>query len=83
MRVVYYEVVCSIHRLALQYCLVVSAKPPANVRALEGAFPTFQVTIDVSMKTHTKQGGIESTDHIDTDPSIGLFDAALDQIRSN
>ncbi|KAF8608207.1 hypothetical protein BDV93DRAFT_603065 [Ceratobasidium sp. AG-I] len=69
--------------IEVKYCLIVSAKPPANVRALEGAFPTFQVNIDVSMKTHTKQEDIESADYIDSDPSIGLFDVALRQIRSN
>ncbi|KAG8681111.1 hypothetical protein FRC09_017753, partial [Ceratobasidium sp. 395] len=67
----------------VKYCLIVSAKPPSNVRALEGAFPTFQTTIDIVMKTHTRQEELYSDEDVDTDPSIGLFDAALHDARSS
>lgn len=56
---------------------MVSAKPPVNVRALEGAFPTFRVTIDVDMKTHARVGELDGVDEVDTDPSVGLFTAGL------
>ncbi|KAG8681300.1 hypothetical protein FRC09_017579, partial [Ceratobasidium sp. 395] len=67
----------------VKYCLIASAKPPSNVRALEGAFPTFQATIDVVMKTHTRQEELYSDEDADTDPSIGLFDAALHDARGS
>ncbi|KAG9091770.1 hypothetical protein FS749_016300 [Ceratobasidium sp. UAMH 11750] len=66
----------------VKYCLLASAKPPSNVRALEGAFPTFQATIDIVMKTHTRQEDFYSDEDVDTDPSVGLFDAALHDARS-
>ncbi|QRV98197.1 Asp domain protein [Ceratobasidium sp. AG-Ba] len=66
-----------------KYCLLASIKPPSNVRALESAFPTCQVTIDVIMKTHTRQEELFSNEDIDTDPSIGLFTAALDDATSS
>ncbi|CAE6341939.1 unnamed protein product [Rhizoctonia solani] len=58
--------------IEVKYCLIAVAKPPTDVRALEGAFPTFRAMIDVEMKTHTMVGD-HSTDDIDTDPSVGLF----------
>ncbi|CAE6425208.1 unnamed protein product [Rhizoctonia solani] len=58
--------------IEVKYCLIAVAKPPADVRALEGAFPTFRDMIDVEMKTHVKASGL-STDYIDNDPSVGLF----------
>ncbi|QRW12792.1 hypothetical protein RhiLY_11791 [Ceratobasidium sp. AG-Ba] len=67
----------------VKYCLLASAKPPSNVRALESAFPTCQVTIDVVMKTHARQEELFSDEDIDTDPSIGLFTAALDGATSS
>ncbi|KAG9123261.1 hypothetical protein FRC07_015179 [Ceratobasidium sp. 392] len=67
----------------VKYCLIVSAKPPSNVRALEGVFPTFQTTIDIVMKTHTRQEEPYSDEDVDTDPSIGLFDAAMNDSRSS
>ncbi|KAH7334917.1 hypothetical protein B0J17DRAFT_630874 [Rhizoctonia solani] len=54
----------------VQHCLIAVAKPPPNVRALEGAFPTFRTIIDVEMKTHATS---EDDMDIDTDPSVGLF----------
>lgn len=56
----------------IKYCLIAVAKPLPNVRALEGAFPTFRTTIDVEMKTHVKASE-HDTDVTDTDPSVGLF----------
>ncbi|CAE6500628.1 unnamed protein product [Rhizoctonia solani] len=56
----------------IKYCLIAVAKPPPNIRALEGVFPTFRTTIDVEMKTHT-QTGEHNADDVDTDPSVGLF----------
>ncbi|CUA71717.1 hypothetical protein RSOLAG22IIIB_04764 [Rhizoctonia solani] len=58
----------------IKYCLIAVAKPPPNVRALEGVFPTFRTTIDVEMRTHTKASE-HDTDETDTDPSVGLFRA--------
>ncbi|QRV84162.1 hypothetical protein RhiJN_12178 [Ceratobasidium sp. AG-Ba] len=54
----------------VKYCLLASAKPPSNVRALESAFPTCQEELF-------------SDEDIDTDPSIGLFTAALDGATSS
>ncbi|CAE6526917.1 unnamed protein product [Rhizoctonia solani] len=56
----------------LEYCLIAIAKPPPNVRALEGAFPTFRTTVGVQMKTHMKASE-RSTDDMDIGPSVGLF----------
>ncbi|CAE6512685.1 unnamed protein product [Rhizoctonia solani] len=55
----------------VKHCLIAIAKPPPNVRALEGAFPTFRTIIDVEMKTHATTS--EHDMDIDTDPSVGLF----------
>ncbi|QRW25478.1 hypothetical protein RhiXN_07427 [Rhizoctonia solani] len=58
--------------IEVKYYLIAIAKPPVNLRALEGAFPTFRVIIDVEMKTHVKLDEHSEND-IDTDPSVGLF----------
>lgn len=63
--------------IEVKYCLIASAKPPANVRALEGAFPTFRATMDVDMKTHARIGELGGADEVDTDPSVGMFAAGL------